>query len=80
MAKYFLTYSLNNGPEKKPIVFSSRSAAKAAGETALAAHYPKAHNTSAFKITDADGGVIAIGICDASRPYSFFTLYKKQPQ
>lgn len=71
MPKYILTYSLNNGSEIKPIVFSSKYAAKAAGETALAAHFPKAHNTSAFTVTNESGAVVIIGIRDAFRPISY---------
>lgn len=69
-AKYFLTYSLNNGSEivKEPIVFSSKSAAKAAGESALAAHDSKARNTSVFSVSNESGAVVVIGICDAFRP------------
>ena len=68
-AKYFLTYSLNNGSVivKEPIPFSSKRAAELAAKKAMNAHERKERNTSALKICDADGVVIAIGICDASR-------------
>ena len=69
-AKYFLTYSLNNGSVivKEPIQFSSKRAAELAAKKAMNAHERKERNTSALKICDADGVVIAIGICDALRP------------